>query len=256
MGTDRKQIKRERTLSLNSVQAKTREQVCKIKSDALEGFTLRDVDELNRRGSEALSFTFEDFDRNHEYFNLSHIGAEWYVLLLDKLKELSGYTWSHILHTSHYNAHPHDWNKTTAQFTKEKYEQFDGVQFSLGQGFGRVHGYVIGNLFYIVWLDKHHNLYDVEGYENLRSKLKRLKQPGNSCLGVINNQINLLNEECACLRYENAEIKENFQRLQNEYDAFLIEDEKTLKANEELQAIIDAKKKKQDKYNKRFKNRK
>lgn len=50
---------------------------------------LRNIEALRQMGQQPLTFTFEDFDRGHEYFNLSRVGLEWFILLLDTLKELS-----------------------------------------------------------------------------------------------------------------------------------------------------------------------
>lgn len=176
------------------------------KSKGLEGLSVRNVETIKSLGMQPLTFTFEDFDREHKYFNLSKVGPEWFILLLDTLQKLSIKSWPLILKDPAYDAHPHDWSKTTTSFKKEKYEQFDGVQFQLKKSAGRVHGYVIGNLFYIVWLDKYHNLYDMNGFPPVKSKIKVLKEPGKSCLQIIDASIEYLAKENQKLSKENEEL--------------------------------------------------
>lgn len=175
------------------------------KSKGLEGLSVRNID-ITNLGKQPLTFTFEDFDREHEYFNLSKVGPEWYILLLDTLQNLSIRSWPSILRDITYDAHPHDWSKTTTSFKKDKYEQFDGVQFQLTKSKGRVHGYVIGNLFYVVWLDRYHNLYDMDGFPSVKSKIKILKQPGKSCLQILDANIEYLAKENQKLRKTNDEL--------------------------------------------------
>ena len=180
----------------------------KSKGLGLEGLSVRNVATAKISGMQPVIFTFVDLDREHPYFNLSKVGPGWFILLLDTLQKLSNMSWSSILSDDAYDAHPHDWNKTTTQFKKEKYEQFEGVQFQLKKNTGRVHGYVIGNLFYVVWLDPYHNLYDMDGFPPVKSKIKMYKNPGKSCLQIYNEDIEYLAKENQELRKENNEVME------------------------------------------------
>lgn len=49
---------------------------------------------------------------------------------------------------------------------KELLTQVECVQFFLTKGNGRVHGFIVGNRFYVVWLDPAHNLYPEAGHVN------------------------------------------------------------------------------------------
>lgn len=239
--------------SLSALKAKT--SVEKDKSSGLEGLSIRNVEELKKRGLEPLSFTFEDFDRSHEYFNLSRVGSEWFILLLDTIKKLSNYPWPKILKMDYYDSHPHDWNETNAKFNKEKYEQYEGVQFALGPNQGRVHGYVIGNLFFVVWLDKYHNLYDMDGYPPVKSKIKQLQLPGKSCLQIIDENISHLTKINRDLELQNNKLKEDFSYFQKSYDemeAQLANYKTKIKLYEDKDNEL---KNKKDKYNKKMKKR-
>lgn len=59
--------------------------------------------------------------------------------------------------------HGHDWKKATAKFgfpdSFFEQHQDDCLQFSISKANGRVHGFLIENVFYVVWLDPDHNLY-------------------------------------------------------------------------------------------------
>ncbi|MDI9482524.1 MAG: hypothetical protein QM315_05000 [Bacillota bacterium] len=213
---------------------------------------LRNIEALRQMGQQPLTFTFEDFDRGHEYFNLSRVGLEWFILLLDTLKELSKKTWPEVQQDSYYDAHPHDWSKTTTRFQKDKYEQYEGVQFSLGSNRGRVHGYIIGNLFFVVWLDKYHNLYDMEGYPSVKSKIKNMKDyPGVSCIQVYNTNIKILTDKIG-------ELESRIKKLESDIELYLkinseIEEQNIAlkKENDHLNNIISIKRKKQEKYKKK-----
>ncbi|HHU17813.1 MAG TPA: hypothetical protein GXZ70_06320 [Clostridiales bacterium] len=208
-------------------------------------------------GREPLAFTFEDLDREHDYFNLSRVGREWFIHFLDTLQKLSKKTWPEIQQDNYYNVHPHDWNKTTTRFRKEKYEQYEGVQFSLGSNYGRVHGYIIGNLFFIVWLDKYHNLYDMEGHTPAKSKVKIMKDyPSVSCLQIHNAEIKILADKISKLEEQNKKLKNDIELYEN-YNSELEQEIKNLRnENTNLKNSIDNKKKKQQVYNEKIKRRK
>jgi hypothetical protein len=79
------------------------------------------------------------------------------------LAEISKLTRNELMvqQSRRFRAHQLDWNKTKFKFgfSADFLEQVECAQFCLSTGKGRVHGFLIGNRFYIVWLDPHHNMY-------------------------------------------------------------------------------------------------
>ena len=87
----------------------------------------------------------------------------------------------------------------------ENAEQLEYWQFRISKSKGRVIGAIIDNVFYIVWLDAHHNLTNSEGYgreqfyrkpksayeeleaenERLKEEIEILEQACNECEGNI-----------------------------------------------------------------------
>jgi hypothetical protein len=161
-----------------------------------------DIENLRKRRSEKLLFSFRFVDRNHEAFNLGGICESWFISLLDGLKEVSDLTWTQLVMDlkDHYRSHLHDWDTTSYKynFDDEFLEQVECRQFSLSAGTGRVHGFIVGNRFYIVWLDPHHNLYPSDNHGGLR-----LFPPPDKCRKDCKEW---LREENERLRKENEEL--------------------------------------------------
>ena len=114
------------------------------------------------------SFSFACFDRTHELFNLGGtaadctVGGAWFIDLLDCLKSISGMTFDEARASKH-ELHPVRWNRTDVSRPKSS-DQCEYWQFRISKSKGRVIAILIGNVFYVVWLDPHHNLHDSEGY--------------------------------------------------------------------------------------------
>ena len=111
-------------------------------------------------------YSFVSFDRNHELFNLGGVKTSWFLELLDCLKEVSSKTIPE-LKGGKYDLHPVDWNNSNTTQPKEHSQQ-EFWQFRLSKSKGRVVGYKIENVFYIVWLDVNHNLANSEGYGTIK----------------------------------------------------------------------------------------
>lgn len=112
-------------------------------------------------------FSFALFDREHPLFNLGnnecrsqHIDSEWYVSFLDKLTEVSQENISKLKETV--NLHPFDLKKSNVK-KSELHSQLEYWQFRIDHK-SRVIGVKINNIFYIQWLDPHHNHCDSPGY--------------------------------------------------------------------------------------------
>jgi len=116
----------------------------------------------------SFSFSFACFDRTHELFNLGDntqegiVCGKWFLELLDCLKSVSNKTVSELKVSLH-DLHPITWEKTNVNAPAYS-EQYEYWQFRINKSRGRVIGFLIDGVFYVVWLDPHHNLTDSEGY--------------------------------------------------------------------------------------------
>jgi hypothetical protein len=72
-------------------------------------------------------------------------------------------TFQQLKESKTYDAHPVNWKSTNASRPRNS-EQLEYWQFRINKSRGRVVGFLIDSVFYIVWLDPHHNLTDSEGY--------------------------------------------------------------------------------------------
>lgn len=119
--------------------------------------------------SDKLVFSFACFDRSNKLFNLGGtdkescmIEANWFVDFLDCLKNVSVKK-INDLKGSVYDLHPVDWKHTNTK-RPENTEQCEFWQFRINKSKGRIIGILLRGVFYIVWLDPHHNLTNSEGY--------------------------------------------------------------------------------------------
>jgi hypothetical protein len=91
---------------------------------------------------------------------------EYLSRLLERLRDVSNYTVSRFRSEKHHGlrAHLHDWASTSEpngyQHLTEQLKQCEPWQFCLtANEHGRVHGILIDEVFYVVWLDHSHALY-------------------------------------------------------------------------------------------------
>ncbi len=86
--------------------------------------------------------------------------------LMERLKDLSSWTVQRF--TSEYNKtlrnHKHTWEKTARPegyvHLNAAYRELEGWQFCLtANEHGRVHGVIIDDTFYVIWLDCNHRMY-------------------------------------------------------------------------------------------------
>lgn len=116
-----------------------------------------------------ISFSFKYYQSDHPKFTCERKEAVYWLTLLERLKALSGWSTKELL--SNRNAalrcHPIKWETTCESgFGLPNEEQLIDTpyQFSLSSNeHGRVHGFMIGEVFYVVWLDPDHLLYPSKG---------------------------------------------------------------------------------------------
>ena len=112
-----------------------------------------------------ISFSFRHLQTEHRKFQFSHRDSSYFCKLLDRLKHVCELSWQQM-RTSHKDSvrcHDHKWHLTTEPDgfgLKGQLADCQGWQFAVsGNEHGRVHGFIIGNVFFVVWLDPDHKLY-------------------------------------------------------------------------------------------------
>jgi hypothetical protein len=119
--------------------------------------------------SDRISFSFHYLNLNHEKFNIDSKPTQYFIKLVDRLKSISSMESSQFIEHSDQTLRCHriKWEKTTEKsFGIPNEDTIVDVprQFSISANrHGRVHGFFIGNVFYVVWLDPEHKLYSNRG---------------------------------------------------------------------------------------------
>ena len=115
-----------------------------------------------------LRFSFKFYDPNHPVFHCKDRQPEYFRSLLEMMKTLSMMQVSELTHakpTSATRFHRIEWDRdniSVKTFGIKGWEEYDedAWQFSISANeHGRVHGFLISNVFYVVWLDPEHKLY-------------------------------------------------------------------------------------------------
>lgn len=134
------------------------------------------ITKANAAKDDRFKFSFVFLDLEHEYFNLGGTCMKWYRTLLGRLSDMSQKNLNEMKACPTYRFHSHDMEKI--EFKPSSYDQqLDFYQISLGKGLGRIHGYLIDGMFYVVWLDRHHNLYP----DKKHGGLKKFDEPETCC---------------------------------------------------------------------------
>ncbi|MBE9198001.1 MULTISPECIES: hypothetical protein [unclassified Nodularia (in: cyanobacteria)] len=120
------------------------------------------------KSSQGISFSFKYYQNGHTKFCCTERAVIYWLTLLDRLKALSSLTAQDLLinRSSSLRCHPIKWEDTSESgFGLPNEEQLVDTpyQFSLSSNeHGRVHGFFIDEIFYIVWLDPDHLLYSAK----------------------------------------------------------------------------------------------
>lgn len=112
-------------------------------------------------------FSFKYLDLDHGKFQVKHRNGEYVHKLMDRLKHYSSMSMKGQILSSHsksLRAHPIIWRDTSERdgFTclNDQLRSVDGYQIEVEKKhYGRILGFVLDNIFFVVWLDPDHNLY-------------------------------------------------------------------------------------------------
>ena len=98
-------------------------------------------------------------------FSFADKGSEYLIALLERLRDVSSLNATELIsnRSSALRCHSVKWSDTTEScfgFPGEEQLVDTPYQFSISSNqYGRVHGFFIEEVFYIVWLDPDHKLY-------------------------------------------------------------------------------------------------
>ena len=115
-----------------------------------------------------LRFSFKYFDDSDPELCPPSFCENYLHTLMNRLKDLSSLTvqeFTSVSRSRSLRAHTHDWSKTSRpagfkHLNQQLRESHAGWQFQLSSNeHGRVHGLLIGNTFFVIWLDQNHKLY-------------------------------------------------------------------------------------------------
>ena len=156
---------------------------------------------------ERLNFSFALFDRTHERYNCGGVDETWFVALLDRLRvysemELSKFHNPHFqssnyIHTNSIEEVENELNIPEETLTQIK-EDNTFYQLGVSKARGRIHGILINNTFFIIWLDPHHNFIPMKQHGGLK-----IFPPPKTEIEVIEEQL----KEC---QKEYAELEKAF----------------------------------------------
>jgi hypothetical protein len=119
----------------------------------------------------SLSFSFRFLQEKHDKFNFSGKNTDYFMNFFMRLKELS--TWDRKRfcneRSNSWRIHQHEWSNAGVSentygtgINGARNDEHDeaSYQFQLSANLhGRIHGFLIGEVFYIVWFDPEHKLY-------------------------------------------------------------------------------------------------
>lgn len=114
---------------------------------------------------QGISFSFKYYQDSHSKFSCTEKEVIYWLTLLDRLKAISSLTAQELFanRSSSLRCHPIKWEDTSESgfgFLNEEQLVDTPYQFSLSSNeHGRVHGFFIDEIFYIVWLAPEHRLY-------------------------------------------------------------------------------------------------
>jgi hypothetical protein len=137
----------------------------KIKKTDVGKDSISGIKSTKLKPPQGISFSFKYYQDRHSKFSCNGKEAIYWLTLLERLKALCSWTAEGLLvnRSSTLRCHPIKWEDTSENgFGLPNEEQLVEIpyQFSLSSNkHGRVHGFFIDEVFYIVWLDPEHLLY-------------------------------------------------------------------------------------------------
>ena len=168
-----------------------------------------------REETDTILLSFELLDLDHKYFNLAGTCPKGIYTMFKIMslitkeitpERLHGFEFMDGRGTLRY--HPHtspesviEWPDIIDPCKKDPEVEFSQIRF--GKTYGGMHGLLIGNIFYVIWLDPHHNMYPDKKYGGL----KILDAPGDCCR-IQNDIVSEMSDEIDDLKRQVCEYEE------------------------------------------------
>jgi len=112
--------------------------------------------------ADCLTFSFKHLDLNDPEFKIDRCEGKWFIKLLERKKSYCTMTPQKIKEGGKATrCHTIDWSQTSKRgfnIPNLSYD-IDERQLGISKNRGRIIGFFVENLFYVVWLDPDHNLY-------------------------------------------------------------------------------------------------
>lgn len=113
-----------------------------------------------------ISFSFRHVDQSHSKFHYAQRDATYFCKVIGRLSALCNFTVQefHADRSPAMRAHPIAWESTSepAGFAhlNEQLRSSTPFQFAVSANLhGRIHGFFVDHVFFVVWLDPDHSLY-------------------------------------------------------------------------------------------------
>ena len=112
-----------------------------------------------------VSFNFRRLTRKGKKFNYYKCDSQYFQKLIERLKWVSSMTRLELVSTPSKSLRSYSIDFSDPKLSEKTFglsKDLDDTawQFQISQRkYGRVHGYFLGDVFYIVWLDPEHELY-------------------------------------------------------------------------------------------------
>jgi hypothetical protein len=109
-------------------------------------------------------FSFRFFDDTDKNICPATFKDGYTRTLMERMRDVSRMTVQELTSNKSLRAHKHDWSETNKpngfDCLNEQFQAYPDWQFQLSANeHGRVHGIIIHNTFYVIWLDRDHYLY-------------------------------------------------------------------------------------------------
>ena len=155
---------------------------------------------------QTIMFSFEALEQT-EYFNLDGTCPNWARDLLNMCKEISKHTVKELSSGSYRTFRFHSLEGAPCpERLPNGVELKDMHQLRIGKSKGGIHGVLVENLFFVIWLDPLHNMYPSDIYGGLR-KIK----PASTCCMERDNEIQSLQEKLKVLENDLEEANQLVQ---------------------------------------------
>jgi hypothetical protein len=129
--------------------------------------TQRDSEKIDESFKNYVVFSYKYFDKETAPFNCGGTSVPWFISCTSTLNKVSGMKIEELYKEQGKRKglrfHPIDWQKVPYKFNFNEtlMEQIAdrSYQLSISKARGRIHGFILENVFYIVWFDPDHQLY-------------------------------------------------------------------------------------------------